>query len=66
MARGLSASAVSSVWLVGISGADESKPFCRSKVSKHEERNAKEKMSVAHVIPKPPLLRGRANSRMWY
>ena len=62
MARGASASAVSSVWSVGIDGADASKPVCRSKVSKGEERNEKEKMLVVRVILKPPLLRGGADS----
>ena len=51
---------VSSAGSAASSGADASRPDCKSAVSKREARNAKANMSVALVMPKPPLLWGNA------
>ena len=47
---------MSSAGSVAGSGADASRPDCKSAVSKREERNAKENRSVARVMLKPPLV----------
>ena len=49
---------------VGGSSTDDSKPVCSDCVSELEKRKAKENASTALVIPSPPLLSGRDDSRI--
>ena len=63
MTVGASASAQSTAGSVEGSVANSSKPIWRGRVSSLEERKANEKRSTALVIPRPPLLRGRDDSK---
>ena len=50
---------------VARSATEASKPDYMSTVSRREERNAKEMISKAWVMPNPPVLRRRDERRTW-